>query len=147
MFQLLITAAREELRRCNEQSRSYGLILTDADITELVELRANALRNAGRVEFGGCIIPKLVDAFCDSPYMDAENYAANLGELQDAFYYFRSEVGEHFSDDELISFMVSVWNGKACGSTELLTTIFMDQVGRWTRNGFNGNVADEEVFD
>ena len=144
--QMQISAAKEEIRCCDELNRLHGLILTEADITELVELRGQALRATSRVEFGGGILPKLIRAFCKSPYVDAYNYAATLGELQDAFYYFKNESEDRFSDDELIEFMETVFNGQAHGSAEVLTTISMEELCRWARNDFDDRYADEEVF-
>ena len=89
LLSLQLSAAKEEIRRCNDLNQIYGLTLTESDITELVELLGNALRSTGRVEFGGGILPKLIRAFCKSPYVDPYNYATTLAELQDAFYYFK----------------------------------------------------------
>lgn len=144
--QMQLQAAKEEIRCCDELNRLYGLRLTEADITELVELRGQALRNTGRVEFGGGILPKLIRAFCKSSYMDPYNYAATLGDLQDAFYYFKNESEDRFSDDELIEFMERVFNGAAHGSTEVLTTISLEELCRWARNDYDDRYADEEAF-
>ena len=141
-----ISSAKEEIRCCEDLNRHYGLNLTEADITELVELRGEALRSTGRVEFGGGILPKLIRAFCRSPYVDHYNYAATLGDLQDAFYYFKNESQDVFSDDELIEFMEKVFNGQAHGSTDVLTTISLEQLCRWARNDFDNTCADEEEF-
>ena len=141
-----LSAAKEEIRRCNDLNQIYGLTLTESDITELVELRGNALRSTGRVEFGGGILPKLIRAFCKSPYVDPYNYATTLAELQDAFYYFKNESEDRFSDDELIEFMANIFNGQAHGSTEVLTTISLEELCRWARNGFDNRYADEEAF-
>ena len=146
MNELLMIAAKEEIRLCNDLGKPYGLCLTEQDITELVELRSQALRNTGRVEFGGGILPKLIRAFCSSPYLDAYNYAETLGLLQDAFYYYKSESQDRFSDDDLIEFMMDVFNGPAHGSAELLTTISLEQLCRWARNGFDNRFAEED-FD
>ena len=144
--QMQINSAKEEIRCCNELNMLYGLSLSEDDISELVELRSQALRSTGRVEFGGGILPKLIRAFCKSPYVDPYNYAATLGDLQDAFYYFKNESGEQFSDDDLIEFMEKVFNGQAHGSTDVLTTISLEQLCRWARNGFDDKFADEEEF-
>jgi len=144
--QMQLQAAKEEIRCCNDLNRLYGLTLTEKDITELVELRGQALRNTGRVEFGGGILPQLIRAFCKSPYVDPYNYAATLGDLQDAFYYFKNESQDHFSDDELIEFMEKVFNGYAHGSTEVLTSICLDELCRWARNDFDDQYAQEEEF-
>jgi len=144
--QMQISAAKEEIRCCNELNQLYGLTLTETDITELVELRGQALQNTGRVEFGGGILPKLIRAFCKSPYVDAYTYAATLGELQDAFYYFKNESEDRFSDEDLIEFMEKVFNGPAHGSTEVLTTISLEELCRWARQGFDDRYGDEEAF-
>ena len=144
--QMQLLQAKEELRCCNELNRLYGLELTEADITELVELRGQALKATARVEFGGGILPKLIRAFCRSPYVDRYNYAATLGDLQDAFYYFKNESEDRFSDDELIEFMEKVFNGQAHGSTEVLTTISLEELCRWARNDYDDKFADEEAF-
>ena len=146
LLSLQLSAAKEEIRRCNDLNQIYGLTLTESDITELVELRGNALRSTGRVEFDGGILPKLIRAFCKSPYVDPYNYATTLAELQDAFYYFKNESEDRFSDDELIEFMANIFNGQAHGSTEVLTTISLEELCRWARNGFDNRYADEEAF-
>lgn len=146
LLSLQLSAAKEEIRRCNDLNQIYGLTLTESDITELVELRGNALRSTSRVEFGGGILPKLIRAFCKSPYVDPYNYATTLGELQDAFYYFKNESEDRFSDDELIEFMANIFNGQAHGSTEVLTSISLEELCRWARNGFDNRYADEEAF-
>ena len=143
LLQMQLTAAKEEIRRCDELNRLYGLTLTEDDITELVQLRGEALRNTGRVEFGG-ILPKLIRAFCKSPYVDSFNYAQTLGELQDAFYYFKNESGDIFSDDELIEFMERVFNGRAEGSAELLCTISLEDLCRWARDPFADRYSEKE---
>lgn len=144
--QMQLSAAKEEIRCCNELNQLYGLTLTEADISELVELRGQALRSTGRIEFGGGILPKLIRVFCKSPHVDQFNYASVLGDLQDAFYYFKNESEDRFSDDDLIEFMAQVFNGKAEGSTELLCTISLEDLCRWARNDFDDRYADEEAF-
>ena len=145
-FPQQLAAAKEELRCCEELNRFYGLTLTEEDITELVQLRAAALRATGRVEFGGGILPKLVRTFCRSPYVDRFNYASVLAELQDAFYYFKSESGDAFSDADLIDFMAEVFNGPARGSAELLTAISLEQLCRWAREGFPQGEIEEDCY-
>ena len=141
-----ISAAKEEIRCCNDLNRLYGLTLTEADITELVELRAEALRRTGRVEFGGGILPKLIRACCKSPYIDPAHYAETLGELQEVFYYFKNESNDLFSDDDLIEFMERVFNNQAHGAAEVLSTISLEELCRWARNGFDDRYGDEEAF-
>ncbi len=142
-----VSAAREELRCCEDLNQLYGLTLTEQDVTELVQCRAEVLRATNRVEFGGGILPKLIRAFCSSPYVDRENYAATLAQLQEAFYYFKNESQDLFSDDELIEFMEKVFNGKAAGSTELLCAISLEELCRWARNDGSSRYREEDLWD
>ena len=89
MLNLQRQASLQEIRDCNNFSSQFGLKLKEAEIQELVECRKKALKDTGRVEFGGGIMPKLIYAFCDSPYLDQTTYVETLAELQEAFY--RSE--------------------------------------------------------
>ncbi len=142
-----VALAKEALRCCEELNRSCGLSLSEADIEELVQLRGEALRATGRVEFGGGILPKLVRTFCRSPYVDNQNYAATLGDLQDAFYYFKNEAEDRFSDDDLLDYMERVFNGPAEGSTELLSAFSLEELCRWARNGGELGYDGEGLWD
>lgn len=131
------------LRRCAGISARYGLALTEAEMLSLAESREAALTSAGRVELGGGILPKLVEAFCDSPFIQREDWAGTLGELQEAFYYFKTDACDRFTDGELIDFMVSVFNGRAQGSAEYLTGKSLEELSRYARQGFDGHGAGE----
>ena len=141
--QMLIESAKQEVRACNAMSEKFGLSLNEDEIRELVACRADALKKTGRIEFAGGILPKLIYAFCDSPYIQQENYECTLAELQEAFYYFKSESLEQFTDDELIEFMVKVFNGRAQGSGEYLIGTSLEELCRYARSEFDPFAADE----
>lgn len=138
-----LIAAYQEVRECNAYSENFGLVLSESEITELVSCRAEALRASGRIEFGGGILPKLIQAFCDSPYIDQDNYADTIAELQEAFYYFKTEAMDRFSDEELIEFMVKVFNGRAQGSAEYLSGTSLEALARYARTDFDPFDAEE----
>ncbi len=132
---LQLAAAGNELAASNSLSQRYGLSLTDAEIQTLAECRASALRDTGRVEFGGGVLPVLIYAFCDSPYLTRENYLDTLIELQDSFYYFKNESAGWLSDDELIEAMRNVFNGVAQGSLDYLAGTSLEELCRDARAG------------
>ena len=129
-MQQRLSAALCEVRECNAYSSRFGLILREDEIAELVQGREEALRASGRIEFGGGILPKLIRAFCDSPFIERENYAAVLYELQAMFYCFKTESKDKLSDDELIEFMVKTFNGRAQGSTEYMSDTSLEALIR-----------------
>ena len=118
-----LLAAHQEIRECNAYSSKFGLVLSETEITGLVTSRAEAL--------------------CDSPYIEQENYADTLAELQEAFYYFKTEAMDRFSDDELIEYMVKVFNGRAQGSAEYLSGTSLEALARYARTGFDPFDAEE----
>lgn len=136
-LQIQVQSAAQELRSLEEVTAPYGLSLSEGQIRNLVERRFEALRDTGRMEFGGGVLGKLIRAFCDSPYLTRENYEETLSELQDSFYYFKNESMDLLADDELIEFMKQVFDGRAQGSTEYLAGTSLEELCRYAREGYD----------
>jgi len=134
--------ALRELRDCVPLCERHGLSLSEADMAELTEGRRQALLDAGRVEFGGGILPKLIRALCDSPYAERDAWVQTLTELQEAFYYFKSEAEDRLTDDELVGFMARVFNGRAQGSAEYLTGTSLEELCRYERENWDAGDAE-----
>lgn len=79
------------IKKCNEYTSKYGLILSDNQIDNILERRKEILKETGRVELREGIIDKLIKEFCDSSYMNQENFANNLYELTEIFYEYKNE--------------------------------------------------------
>ena len=132
----------KELARCNEQTAQFGLTLSPQQIAELCEGREEALQNSGRVEFGEGILPRLILAFCDSPYLTGENYAETLAELQECFYYYKSAAEETISDETLLCWMKETFDGEAEGSLEYLAGTTLEELCRAAREGRERETPD-----
>ena len=141
--QMFLKNAKEEIIACNDISRRFGLSLSDDEASRLVDGRMAALKSSGRIEFAGGILPKLIYAFCDSPYIQQNEYEVTLAELQEAFYYFKSESEDRYTDDELIDFMLKVFNGRANGSTEYLIGTSLEALCRYAEDDFDDEDADK----
>jgi hypothetical protein len=133
-----------ELKGCNEITIKYGLALSDQDINELVENRFKSLKDTGRIEFSGGVSKKIVEVFCDSPYIMQENYKDTLMEIQEAFYFFKNEAMDQIADDELIEFMKRHFDGKCQGSLEYLSGTTLEELCRNTRYGYE--VDDTDMY-
>ena len=142
--ELIQKQAVEEVLSSNETSSRFGLVLTEQQALRLVSTRMQALKNTGRVEFGGGVIDKLIFAFCDSPYIGTQNYEETLHELVDLFYYYKNELPGTFSDAELIELMKNAFNGPCAGSLELLAGLELDLTARRLRSGLP---AEDESDD
>ncbi len=98
----------------------YGLTLSDKQINDLLAKRTEILKEKGRIEFREGILDKLIKEFCDSPYINQSNYIETLHELIEIFYEYKNETMDLITDDELIKFMKSAFDGVCKGDIEYL---------------------------
>lgn len=117
---LILQQAVGEILMLNEKTAEYGLTLTEKQAEALAVSRQENLRSSGRIEFGGGIIRRLAEAFCDSPYVNRQNWEETLHGLLELFYSFKNETWDAVSDGDLIAFMRQAFNGTCGGSLELL---------------------------
>lgn len=113
------------IKKCNEYTSKYGLVLSDNQISNLLERRKETLKETGRIEFREGIVDKLIKEFCDSPYINKENYAETLYELIEIFYEYKNETMELIADDELIEFMKKSFDEICQGDLEYLSGTVM----------------------
>lgn len=136
---LPLSRQRQRTARLLEESTGlsarYGLTLTGAQIAALVEVQGEALADSGRLEFGEGIYPRLIQAFCDSPYLTQEAYSDTLAHLCRLFYHIKTEALEQISDEELIHLMVSAYNGPCQGSLALLEDAVLEAADTARRGG------------
>ena len=123
------------IKKCNEFTNKYGLTLSDAQIESLTEKRIDILKNTGRIEFRNGIIDKIIKEFCNSPYINQENYVLILCELLDIFYEYKNETMDLVTDDELIKFMKKSFNGICKGDIEYLSGTVMYKMKQKVLNG------------
>jgi hypothetical protein len=134
-----------ELKKCNDFTSKYRLSLSESDIQMLVEQRFETLKLNGRVEFGGGILKKLIFEFCDSAYIWQDNFVSTIQELQEAFYYYKNEALEEFTDDELIALMKRYFEKECQGSLEDLKESKLEELCSRVRFGAKGyELLDEE---
>ena len=134
---------RLELEVCNERSARFGLQLSERGMLEIARQREQALLEHGRIELSGSVLPALIEGFCDSPYLQQEDYETTLLELLDAFYYFKNECGEQLTDDELIAAMRERYDAYD-GSTDAVIGTSLEAFCRARRLGLDEAEAWEE---
>lgn len=139
--------AVRDILRCNERSEQYGLVLTPEQAKELAETRDTSLRENGRIEFGAGVVDKIINAFCDSPYLMKENYVETLHELVELFYYYKTEAEDRITDDDLIAFMKEAFNGECAGSLELLASRELFYLAQDLRDDFPAKSAKKKQSD
>lgn len=140
---LIQKQAVNEVVKCNDYTERFGLVLTPAQAIELVETRSIALSNNGRIEFGGGVIDKIIKEFCDSPYISMHNYAQTLHELIEIFYCYKNETMDLISDDDLIKFMKSAFDGVCQGSLDLLSCRELYRLAKNLRFGLSPYYSED----
>lgn len=118
----LLAASQRALDACASTLSKYGRALSPADTAMLVRRQTEALRETGRVDFGGGILGPLALAFCDSPYIQPADWPDTLAELTALFYALKNETCDRLGDDALIAAMAARFNGEAGGSLDALAS-------------------------
>jgi hypothetical protein len=111
---------RRGIIAASEKAEKFGLSLTEGEVEALLQARERALRDTGRVELKGGILPRLIEVFMSSPYIDEDSFAETLCTLQESFYYFKNESDDLIPDEDLLERMRFVFDECAHGSAELL---------------------------
>lgn len=141
---LIKTHSTMELLSCNDATRQYQLQLTKEDAELLVDTRNDALKTTDRLELGGGIIKKLILSFKDSPYISQYNYATTISELIETFYYYKNEMLDEMSDDDLIDLMKQLFDQRCHGCMELLQGRDLDKIARDIRYDLKPSLEEEE---
>ena len=119
----------------NEYTEPFGLALTQEEARMLVQERRNSLKEQQRAEFGGGILPRLIQVFCDSPYIYQEIYAETLVRLQEIFYLYKNESLDELTDEELLAYMKKQFDGVCAGDMDYLEHTALEEFAREVRAG------------
>ena len=110
----------ENVEKCNKTLERYGMYLSEADIKNIVSCRNEALSSTHRLEIGNGILEKIIIEFCDSQFIEKDEFVDTISELIEIFYFYKNETKDLISDDELIDFMKKSFEQDAGGSVEYL---------------------------
>ncbi|WP_138374020.1 MULTISPECIES: DUF6323 family protein [Oscillospiraceae] len=122
----------------NQRAERYGLTLSEEEAGLILEERGRALKEQKRVEFGEGILPKIIDEFCDSAYLDQEHYVETLIRLQDIFYLYKNEMMDEITDDELLHFMKEQYEEICFGDLDYLESTCLSNFAQAIRAGYSG---------
>jgi hypothetical protein len=134
------------VKAANDYTQKFGLVLNEEETSLLLAERREVLKKQQRVEFGEGVLPKLIFAFCDSPYIYQDNYVETLGRLQEIFYFYKNESLDEFTDDELIEAMKELFDGPCQGSLDHLEDTGLERLARNARYGLSSDEEEEDEF-
>ena len=121
----------------NRRTTWYGLTLTQEQMAALADSQVRALRDTGRVELGNGILPRLIEAFCDSPNLHQADYAGTLETLQTVFYRVKNEAGDLTPDEDILKVLRRAFD-QAGGSTDYLESLPLAEMIRQMKEEKNG---------
>ncbi len=144
MFELMLAEQQKQgvakVLECNEKTEQFGLVLSQEEATALMLSRKAALGESRRVEFGEGILPKIIYLFCDSQYINQDNYADTLSELQEIFYLYKNDTMDELTDDELLGFMRQQFDEVCFGDMEYLKNTCLERFSRAVRSGYKSQM-------
>ncbi|MDF2543762.1 MAG: hypothetical protein K0S47_3480 [Herbinix sp.] len=130
----------ETVLECNKKTEKFGLVLSEDEVTNLMVGRKSSLSENQRVEFGEGVLPRIIDLFCDSQFINQENYADTLSELQEIFYLYKNETQDELTDAELLEFMKKQYEEICFGDLDYLKNTCLERFGRSVRSGYQSQM-------
>ena len=105
-----------------ELARSRGLTLRPGGALRLLRAEQTALSDTGRLMLDDGILPPLIEAFADSPYLTGDA-AETLAALAELFYHLKNETDDRISDECLLQTMRRRFDEPCRGSVEWLADL------------------------
>lgn len=136
----------------NQYIDKFGLVLSEQDAQLILEAKKSSLKEERRVEFGGGIAPKIIQEFCDSPYVYQNNFVEVIIRLQEIFYLYKNEMNDEITDDELLHLMREQYDQLCFGDLEYLETTCLANFAQAVRQGYRryketGDYGEYDRFD
>ncbi len=126
------------LMRTNQKTESFGLTLSEEDAKLLSREKSETLQFERRIEFGEPVIPRIIEEFCDSQYITQNNYLDTLVRLQQIFFFYKGEMEDEITDEELLHFMKEQFEGVCYGDLDYLEGTCLDVFAEAIRAGYRG---------
>ena len=141
--QLQQASLTEAMLQTNAYTEKYGLVLSGEDTKLLLAERQKTLQTQRRVEFGPGILPEIMQEFCDSAYINQNNYVETLVRLQDIFFLYKNEMQDEITDEELLHFMKEQFETTCFGDLDYLEGTCLSNFAQAIRAGYRGYCASD----
>lgn len=125
----------------NTMTNRYGLMLTPEDVSAILAARKDTFIQESRIEMGKSIIPKLIETFCDSPYITQNEYRDHIIRLQEIFFHYKNETNDELTDEELLTIMREQFDESCYGDLDLLEGTILELFAEAVRRGYRGYIG------
>lgn len=103
----------KKLMKLNEESINYGLTLTEEDVRQITRNTKEMLKKTGRIETCTDSLEKIIAFLYSSPYTQKDYYVEVISDMEEIFYFFKNQVLDLLSDDEIIEILEKAYNEKS----------------------------------
>lgn len=128
----------EKVMETNRETEQFGLALSESDAELILAECREVLREQKRVEFGEGIATKIIYEFCDSDFINQENYTDTIIRLQEIFYLYKNEMQDQMTDDELLHLMKEQFEFICFGDLDYLEGTCLYRFSQAIRAGYEG---------
>lgn len=125
----------EQILKTNDVTERFGITLSEEAVGMILSERKQVLREQRRVEFGEGIVPKLIFEFCDSAYVDQDNFVDMIIRLQEIFYLYKNETLDAMTDEELLHLMKEQFEHVCFGDLDYMEGTGLAELARAVRMG------------
>lgn len=133
----------EKIIETNQYTEKFGLALSEEDAKLIIQGRKNTLKEQRRVEFGEGIVPKIIFEFCDSEFIDQDNYVETILRLQDIFHQYKNEMLDEITDDELLHIIKGQFEHLCYGDLDYLENTCLSDFAKAIREGYDGYMVND----
>lgn len=109
-----------ELMQFNDVTREYGITLSKKDCREIAECRSELLKDTERIEVGAGAVTKIIESFCDSWYINQQNFKDTVEGLLECFYTIKTETEDKVNDEDALKFLKYLFEVEAGGDVAKL---------------------------
>lgn len=103
------------------------IILTKANVLELIHTKNNSLKEIGRIDLTNSILENIILTFIDSPFIDKENNMEIFLSLTETFIHYENIFSQKISSEEILQYLKMEFESNE-GSIDLLDTISLERL-------------------
>lgn len=131
----------------NDKTNLFGLALSGQEAKQLILARNESLKKYHRIEFDKSILEPLIFQFCDSSFIQQDNYLETLSRLQSLFYLFKNESLDRLTDEEVLNFMHEQFETVCFGDVDYLESTCLPRFTAAVRAGYKGHEASNGLSE
>ena len=129
----------KDLLALNEHTVTHGIILSESDCTEIAQCRGDLLVENERIEVGSGAVRRIIEEFCDSGYINQQNFKDTVQGLLECFYAIKTETEDKVDDETVLEFLKYVFENDAGGDVSRIyfCDIFEQFINTGRSDAFN----------